>query len=49
MGNLIIGVIMDILIHVLIENLNSGGIGWAPSSAGDFWVLDAAEFVVLLP
>ena len=48
-GNLIICVIMDILIHVLIEDLNGGGIGRVPSSPWDFVVLDAAEFVVLLP
>ncbi len=49
MGNLIIGVIMDILIHVFIEDLNGGGIGRVPSSPWDFGVLDSAKFVVLLP
>src|SRR5882724_1821556 len=48
-GDLIIGVIMDILIHVLIEDRNGGGIGRVPSSTWDFAVLDAAELVVLLP
>jgi len=31
------------------QHRKRGGIGWAPSSAGDFEGLDAAEFVVLLP
>ena len=48
-GNLIVGVIMDVLRHVPIEDLNGGGIGRIPGSSGNFGVLDSAEFVVLLP
>jgi len=48
-GVLIVGVIVNVLRHVPIEDLNGGGIGWAPFSPWDFGVLDSAEFVVLLP
>ena len=49
MADLIVGVIMDILVHVLIQHLHGRGIGWIPSSPWNFAVLDAGEFVVLLP
>jgi hypothetical protein len=48
-GNLIIGVVVDILVHVPIQHLQGGGIGRVPSSPWDFGVLDSAKFVVLLP
>ena len=40
---------MDVLGDVLIEDFKGGGVGWIPASAWDFAVLDASEFVVLLP
>ena len=49
MADLIVGVIMDILVHVLIQHFHGGGIGWVPGSPWNFAVLDAGEFVVLLP
>ena len=49
MGNLIVGVVVNVLRHVPIEDLNGGGIGRTPGSSGNFGVLDSAEFVVLLP
>ena len=48
-GDLIVGVVMDVLVHVLIQHLNGRGVGRIPGPAGDFGVLDSAEFVVLLP
>ena len=48
-GDLIVGVVVDVLVHVLIEHLKGLGVGWIPGPSWDFAVLDAAEFVVLLP
>src|SRR5258705_3179499 len=48
-ADLIIGVIMDILVHVLIQLLDRRGVGRIPASPWNFAVLDAGEFVVLLP
>ena len=49
MGDLIVGVIMDILIHVSIQYFHGAGIGWIPCPTRDFAVLDAGELVVLHP
>ena len=40
---------MDVLGHVGIQHFECGGIGGVAAAAGDFAVLDAAQFVVLLP
>ena len=47
--NLILGIVVDVLVHVLIENFNSRGVGRAPTSARNFAVLDSSKLVVLLP
>jgi hypothetical protein len=49
MSDLIIGVVMDVVSHFILNNLQGLGIGWIASAAWDFGVLDAAEFVVLNP
>ena len=49
MTDLIVGVIMDVLVHVPIQHFHGVGIGWVPSSAWNFAVLDSGELVVLLP
>ncbi len=49
MGDLIVGVIMDILVHVPIQHFDGVGVGWIPGPTWDFAVLDAGEFVVLPP
>jgi hypothetical protein len=48
-GELVVGVVVDVLGHVRVEHRKRGGVGRAPAPAGDFAVLDAAELVVLLP
>ena len=48
-GNLIVGVIMDILVHVPIQHFDGVRIGWVPGSAWNFAVLDSSELVILLP
>ena len=49
MADLIVGVVVDVLVHVLVQHRKRLGIGVIPDSTRDFGVLDAAEFVVLLP
>jgi hypothetical protein len=49
MSDLVIGVVVDVLIHLVIHDLNGRGIGGIPASARDFVILDAGEFVVLDP
>src|SRR5437762_11993828 len=49
MADLIVGVVVDVLVHVLVQHRKGSGVGWISGSAGDFGVLDSAEFVVLLP
>ena len=41
MSNIIIGVVMDVLIHLVIHDLNRRGIGGIPATAWDFVILDA--------
>ncbi len=48
-GELILGIVVDILGHVPIQHLQGSGVGWTPAPAWDFAVLDASQFVVLLP
>src|SRR5438445_5612191 len=50
MRELIIGVVVDVLIHVRIEHLKGGRVRWIAASARDLTVIrDAFEFVVLDP
>ena len=49
MSDLIIGVVVDVLIHVFVQHREGLGVGWIASAARNFRVLDAAEFVVLDP
>jgi hypothetical protein len=49
MGEFILGVVVDVLVHVAVELLQSFGIMRVPAAARDFAVLDSAELVVLLP
>ena len=49
MSDLIIGVVMDVVLHFILNNLQGLGIGWIAMAALDFVVLGAAEFVVLNP
>src|SRR5437667_587758 len=48
-SDLIIGVIVDVLIHVFVQHREGLSIGWIATAAWNFVVLDAAEFVVLDP
>ena len=49
MSDLIIGVVVDVGIHLVIHNLNRRGVVGIATAAWDFVILDAAEFVVLDP
>src|SRR5438552_10753901 len=49
MSDLIIGVVMDVLIHVFVHHREGLSIVWIAMAAWDFVILDAAEFVVLNP
>ena len=48
-ADLVVGVVVDVLVHVLVQHRNGVVVGRVPGSAGDFAVLDAGELVVLLP
>ena len=43
MGDLIVSVVMDVLVHVLVQHRKRLSVGRIPGPAGDFVVLDAAE------
>ena len=49
MSDFIIGVVMDIVSHFILNNLQGLSLVWVATSPWDFAVLDAAEFVVLDP
>src|SRR6266436_6298386 len=49
MGDLIVSVVVDVLVHVLVQHRERLGVGRIPGPAGDFVVLDSAELVILLP
>ena len=49
MSDLVIGVVMDVVSHFILNNLQGVDIGWIASAASDFVVVDATEFVVLNP
>jgi hypothetical protein len=46
---LVVGVVVDVPVHVLVEHRDGLGVGRVAAAAGDFAVLDAGELVVLLP
>src|SRR4051812_5242304 len=46
---LVVGVVVDVLVHVLVDDGERLGVGTTSTSARDLTVLDAAELVVLLP
>jgi hypothetical protein len=48
-GALILGIIMDILIHIPIQDFQGFGVDWIASSAWFFAVLDSTELIVLDP
>ncbi len=49
MGSLILGVIVDVLIHVPVEDFQGIRVIWIPASVRLLAVLDTAELVVLDP
>ena len=49
MSDLIVGVVVDVLGHVLVQHGKRLGVGWTPSSAWNLTILDAAELIILLP
>ena len=49
MSALILGVVVDVYIHILIEHFQCFGVGWISSSASFFAVLNSSEFVILDP
>src|ERR1041385_5700717 len=49
MSNLIVGVVMDVVLHFILNNLQGVRVGFIATAARNFVILDAAEFVVLDP
>src|SRR5512132_1284595 len=49
MSDLIIGVVMDVILHFILNNLQGVRVGFIATAARNFVILDAAEFVVLDP
>src|SRR5512132_1427635 len=49
MSNLIIGVVMDVVLHFILNNLQGVRVGFIATAARNFVILGAAEFVVLNP
>jgi len=48
-GELIVGIVVDVIGHVVINRLQGFGVSFVPASAGDLVILNSSEFVVLLP
>jgi hypothetical protein len=48
-ADLILGIVVYILGHVPIQHLKGSNVAWTPAPPWDFAVLDASQFVVLLP
>lgn len=48
-GEFVLGVVVNVLGHVLVENGDCRGVGGITAAARDLAVLNAGEFVVLLP
>ena len=49
MSDLIIGVVVDILIHVFIECREGLGVVWITGATRNLGILDSAKFIVLNP
>ncbi len=49
MRKFILGIVMNILRHIGIEDLQRSGIRWTTTSSRDLAILDSSEFVVLYP
>ena len=49
MAVLVVGVVVDVLSHVRVEDRDSRGVGRVTASTRNFAVLDSGELVVLLP
>ena len=49
MSDLIIGVIVDVVLHLILDKFQGLGIVWVTAAAWDLVILAAAEFVVLDP
>src|SRR5438034_427121 len=49
MSDLIISVVMDVVLHFILNNLQGVRVGFIATAAWNFVVLDAPEFVVLDP
>ncbi|HYL43133.1 MAG TPA: hypothetical protein VEU97_07100 [Ktedonobacteraceae bacterium] len=48
-AELILGIVVDILVHIPIQLFKGSGVGSAPRPSWNFAVLDSSEFVILLP
>jgi len=48
-GELIFGVVVDILIHVSVENLEGRGVEWAATPSWNLIVLDSSKFGYIEP
>src|SRR5581483_10776339 len=48
-AHLILGIVVDILGHVGVQELDGLRVDWIPTATRDFTVLNTGEFVVLLP
>ena len=48
-GEFILGIVVNILGHVRIENLKGSGVRCTPTSPWNLAVLDSSQFVVLYP
>src|SRR5882672_8271741 len=49
MSQLILGIVVDVLVHVAVKNLKGGGVEWTPTPSRNFAILDSSQLVVLLP
>jgi hypothetical protein len=49
MAELVVGVVVDVHVHVLVQYLDLLGIGLVPAASRNLAVLDTGELVVLLP
>src|SRR6266700_3565768 len=48
-ADFILGIVVDILVHVPVEHFKGSSVACTPAPPWDFAVLDASQFVVLLP
>ena len=49
MSDFIIGVVVDVVLHFILNKLQGVRVGFIATAAWNFVVLDAAEFIVLDP